>query len=143
MVGDVVFLLTRISQVRKTLQFEVEVDLKNDQECVIDQRKDKTSPKPMKSYVDQRHQNLKFNIGDKVFIKVAIFKHVRRFNKKGKLAPKYIGPYEIVERMCKVAYRLALLVTIECTYDVFHVLLLHKHTSDPSHVSRTKDVQLS
>ena len=61
-----------------------------------------------KSYADVRRRKLEFNVGDKVFLKIAPMKGVMRFGKKGKLSPRYIGPYEILERIGKVAYRLAL-----------------------------------
>lgn len=86
---------------------------------------------------------MKFSVGDKVFIRVAPFKHMMRFGRKGKSAHKYIGPYEIVERVDKVAYRLALPTSIDCIHDVFHVSLLCKYIGDPFHVLKTERTQLS
>lgn len=78
-----------------------------------------------KSYIDQRHRDLEFSMGDKVFINVAPFKHMIRFRKKGKLALRYIDPYEIVGRVGRVAYRLTLLTSMERIHEVFHVSSLH------------------
>ena len=61
-----------------------------------------------KSYADKRRKPLEFNVGDHVMLKVAPWKGVVRFGKKGKLAPRFVGPFEITERIGKVAYRLRL-----------------------------------
>ena len=61
-----------------------------------------------KSYVDQHRREMEYNVGDKVFLRVSPWKGVLRFGKKGKLSPRYIGPYEIVARIGPLAYRLAL-----------------------------------
>ncbi|KAA0047145.1 pol protein [Cucumis melo var. makuwa] len=67
-----------------------------------------TAQSRQKSYADVRRKDLKFYVGDKVFLKVALMKGVLRFEKKGKLSPCFIGPFEILERIGPVAYRLAL-----------------------------------
>ena len=51
-----------------------------------------------KSYVDNRHRELEFDVGDHVFLKISPFKRVMRFGKRGKLSPRYIGPFEILRR---------------------------------------------
>ncbi|GKF46458.1 putative reverse transcriptase domain-containing protein, partial [Tanacetum coccineum] len=58
-----------------------------------------------KSYVDKRRRPLEFEVGDKVMLKVAPWKGVMRFGKRGKLNPRYIGPFQIIERIGPVAYR--------------------------------------
>ncbi|TYK26797.1 pol protein [Cucumis melo var. makuwa] len=70
----------------------------------------------------------------KVFLKVAPMKGVLRFEKKWKLSPRFVGPFEILERIGLVAYRLALLPSLLAVHDVFHVSMLRKYMSDPSHV---------
>ena len=68
------------------------------------------------------HQrNLEFVEGNKVFLRVAPMKGVTRFGKKGKLNPRYIGPFEILERVGSVAYHLALPPGLANIHDVFHV----------------------
>ena len=59
---------------------------------------------------------------------------VVRFEKRGKLAPRYIGPFEVLERVGTVAYRLALPPSLSGVHEVFHVSMLRKYTPDPTHV---------
>jgi hypothetical protein len=95
-----------------------------------------------KSYADMHRRNLEFAEGDKVFLKVAPMKGVTRFGKKGKLNPPYIGPFEILERVGPVAYRLTLPPEFVNIHDVFHILMLRKYIPDPSHVIRYELLQL-
>ena len=67
---------------------------------------------------------------------------VTRFGIKGKLAPRYVGPFEIVEKIGEVAYYLNLPPQLGHVHDVFHVSMLKKHTSDPSHVLPYIDIPL-
>lgn len=85
---------------------------------------------------------MKFAIGNKVFMKITTYRHVMRFGRKSKLALRLVGPYEILEHIGKVTYKLALLVSIDKKYNVFYVLLLHKHIRDPTQVLKVKDVKL-
>ena len=87
-----------------------------------------------KSYTDRRHRPLEFEVGDHVFWKVMLKRGVVRFSKRGKLAPRYIGPFEILERVGTVAYRLALPSSLSGVHEVFHVSMLQKYTPDPIHV---------
>jgi hypothetical protein len=73
-------------------------------------------------------------VGDKVFFKVASWKGIIRFRVKGKLTPRYIGPFEIKERIGLVAYRLELPIYLDKIHNVFHVSLLRKAKIDPSRV---------
>ncbi|KAA0061356.1 reverse transcriptase [Cucumis melo var. makuwa] len=77
-----------------------------------------------KSYVDEQRKDLEFDVGDIVFLKVAPMKGVLRFEKKGNLSPRFVGPFEILERLGPVAYRLALPPSFSAVYDVFHVSML-------------------
>ena len=61
-------------------------------------------------------------------------RRVVRFGKRGKLSPRFIGPFEILERIGIVAYRLALPPNMSCVHEVFHVSMLWKYTPDPAHV---------
>ena len=87
-----------------------------------------------KSYADVRRKDLKFDVGEKVFLKVAPMKGVMRFEKKGKLSPRFVGPFEILERVGVVAYRLALPPSLSVVHNVFHVSMLRKYVADTSHV---------
>ena len=66
-----------------------------------------------------------------------------RFGNKGKLSPRYIRPYEIVEKIRPLAYRLALPPELARIHDVFHVSMLRKYRSDPSHVLKESEVKIS
>ena len=79
-----------------------------------------------KSYADKRRRSLTFNKGDFVYLKVSPMKGVTRFGVKGKLAPRYIGPFQILKRYGKVAYRLKLPEHLSAVHDVFHVSQLKK-----------------
>ncbi|GJU30372.1 putative reverse transcriptase domain-containing protein [Tanacetum coccineum] len=86
----------------------------------------KTARSRQKSYADKRRKPLEFKVGDRVLLKVSPWKGVVRFGKKGKLAPRYVGPFEIVECVGPVAYRLKLPQELSCIYDTFHVSNLKK-----------------
>ncbi|KAG8473291.1 hypothetical protein CXB51_035413 [Gossypium anomalum] len=87
-----------------------------------------------KSYADLKRRDIEFNVGDRIFLKVSPWKKVLRFGRKGKLSPRFIGPYEIIERIGPVAYRLALPPELEKIHNVFHVSMLRRYRSNPSHV---------
>ncbi|KAL5554209.1 hypothetical protein UlMin_041610 [Ulmus minor] len=69
-------------------------------------------------------------------------KGVMRFGKKGKLSPRYIGPFENLERIGKVAYRLALPPELSPVHNVFHVSMLRRYVSDPSHVLENEPIEV-
>ncbi|GKD57316.1 hypothetical protein Tco_1290703 [Tanacetum coccineum] len=87
-----------------------------------------------KSYADNRRKPLEFEVGDQVLLKVSPWKGVIRFGKKGKLAPRYVGPFEIIERIGLVAYHLKLPQELSSVYDAFHVSNLKKCLADPAHL---------
>ncbi|KAL0537580.1 hypothetical protein IC582_026561 [Cucumis melo] len=93
-----------------------------------------TAQSRQKSYADVRRKDLEFEVGDKVFLKVAPMRGVLRFERRGKLSPRFVGPFEILERIGPVAYRLVLPPSLSTVHDVFHVSMLRKYVSDPSHV---------
>nr|GEX29462.1 putative reverse transcriptase domain-containing protein [Tanacetum cinerariifolium] len=86
----------------------------------------KTTRSRQKSYDDKRRKPLEFKFGDRVLLKVSPWKGVVRFGKKGKLALWYVGPFEIMERVGQVAYRLKLPQELSCIHYTFHVLNLKK-----------------
>ncbi|KAK1423842.1 hypothetical protein QVD17_19151 [Tagetes erecta] len=79
-----------------------------------------------KSYADQRRKPLEFKVGDKVLLKVSPWKGMVRFGKRGKLSPRYIGPFEVISRVGPVAYRLQLPAELSNIHDTFHVSNLKK-----------------
>ncbi|GJW06191.1 putative reverse transcriptase domain-containing protein [Tanacetum coccineum] len=91
----------------------------------------KTARSRQKSNADKRRKPLEFKVGDRVLLKVFPWKGVVRFGKKGKLAPRYVGPFEIVECVGPVAYRLKLPQELSCVHDTFHVSNLKKSLAEP------------
>ncbi|GKB33942.1 putative reverse transcriptase domain-containing protein [Tanacetum coccineum] len=79
-----------------------------------------------KSYADSGRKMVEFNVGDRVLLKVSPWKGVMRFGKKGKLSPRYVGPFEVLERIGPVAYRLRLPDELVGVHDTFHVSNLKK-----------------
>ncbi|GKE76034.1 putative reverse transcriptase domain-containing protein, partial [Tanacetum coccineum] len=73
-----------------------------------------------KSHTDKRRKPLEFNVGDYVLLKVSPWKGVVRFGKKGKLAPRFVGPFEIIKKVGPIAYRLDLLEELDGVHDTFH-----------------------
>ncbi|KAD1917835.1 hypothetical protein E3N88_42138 [Mikania micrantha] len=95
-----------------------------------------------KSYADNRRKPLEFAIGDKVMLKVSPWKGVVRFGKKGKLAPRYVGPFEILDRIGPVAYKLQLPQELGGVHDTFHVSNLKKCLSDETLIIPLDEVRL-
>ncbi|GJV83617.1 reverse transcriptase domain-containing protein [Tanacetum coccineum] len=99
---------------------------------VLIKEKLKAARDRQKSYADNRRKPLEFEVGDRVMLKVSPWKGVIRFGKKGKLAPRYVGPFEILERVGPVAYRLRLPEELSGVHDTFHVSNLKKCLADAS-----------
>jgi hypothetical protein len=95
-----------------------------------------------KSYHDKRRKPLQFEVGDFVYLKVSPTKGVQRFGIKGKLAPRYIGPYEIIEACGPVAYKLKLAPKMSVIHNVFHVSQLKKCIRLPTEVITELDVEI-
>ena len=93
-----------------------------------------TAQSRQKSYADVRRRPLEFKVGDHVFLKVMPKRGVVRFDKQGKLSSRFIGPFEILERVGIVAYRLALPPNMSGVHEVFHVSMLQRYTPDPAHI---------
>nr|GEV98323.1 putative reverse transcriptase domain-containing protein [Tanacetum cinerariifolium] len=85
-----------------------------------------------KSYADNRRKPLEFEVGYKVLLNVSSWKGVMHFGKKRKLATRYVGPFEILERIGPVAYRLRLPEELSEVHDTFHVSNLKKSLADAS-----------
>ena len=96
-----------------------------------------------KSYADVRRRDLEFDVEDWVFLKVSPMKSVMRFGKKGKLSPRYVGPYKIIRRIGRVAYELDLPSELEAVHPVFHVSMLRKCIGDPSRITPIEDIHIA
>ncbi|GJX87919.1 hypothetical protein Tco_0339933 [Tanacetum coccineum] len=88
---------------------------------VLIKEKAQTGKRCQSCYVDNRYKPLEFEVEDRVMLKVSPWKGVIRFRKNGKLAPRYVGPFEILERVGPVAYRLRLPEELSGVHDTFHV----------------------
>ncbi|GKD99171.1 putative reverse transcriptase domain-containing protein [Tanacetum coccineum] len=86
----------------------------------------------LKSYADKRWKPLEFSVGDYVLLKVSPWKGVVRFGKKGKLAPRFFGPFEIIEKVGPVAYMLNFPEELDGVHDTFHASNLKKCLADPT-----------
>lgn len=87
-----------------------------------------------KVYADQKRKFGGFEPGDHVFLKVSPCKGVKRFGMKGKLSPRYVGPFDVIERVGEVAYRVALPPQLSHVHNVFHVSVPKGYKYHPFHV---------
>ena len=86
---------------------------------------------------------MEYEVGEKVCLRVLPWKGVIRFSRKGKLSPRYIGPYEILERIGPLAYRLALPPEMSQIHDVFHVSMLRRYRYDPTYILKNEEVEIT
>ncbi|XP_073019446.1 uncharacterized protein [Primulina eburnea] len=87
-----------------------------------------------KSWADLKRRPVEFNVGEKAYVKVSPMRGVVRFSKAGKLNPRYVGPFEILEKVGTLACRLALPPNMSRIHNVFHVSQLRRYVPDPSHI---------
>ena len=102
----------------------------------------KAAQSRQKSYANNRRRALQFAVNDKVFLKVSPTKGIQRFGVKGKLSPKFIGPFDVLRRIGEVAYELALPPSLAKVHNVFHVSQLRKYIHDPSHILAHEPLQI-
>ncbi|WMV52715.1 hypothetical protein MTR67_046100 [Solanum verrucosum] len=102
----------------------------------------RTAQSRHQSYADRRRRPLKFSVGDRVFLRVSPMKGVMRFGRRGKLSPRYIGPFEILRTVGEVTYELALPPAFSAIHPVFHVSMLRRYVRDESHVLQYDAVEL-
>ncbi|GJU45662.1 putative reverse transcriptase domain-containing protein [Tanacetum coccineum] len=85
-----------------------------------------------KSYADLKHKPMEFQVGDKVMLKVSPWKGVVHFGKRGKLNPRYVGPFKVLEKVGEVAYKLELPEELSRVHNTFHVSNMKKcHADEP------------
>ncbi|XP_028071252.1 uncharacterized protein LOC114273648 [Camellia sinensis] len=94
----------------------------------------KTAQSRQKSYEDNRRRDSEFEAGNHVFVKVTPIKGHPRFRKKSKLTHRYVGPFQVLEKVGSVGYRVALPPSLSQVHNVFHVSMLRSYLPDPSHV---------
>ncbi|KAJ9547756.1 hypothetical protein OSB04_020299 [Centaurea solstitialis] len=102
----------------------------------------RTAQSRQKSYADRRRSDLEFQVGDRVLLKVSPWKGVIRFRKRGKLGPRYIGPFTVLARIGKVAYRLELPAVLGQIHSTFHVSQLRKCLADETAHIPLDDIQV-
>ena len=95
-----------------------------------------------KSYANLKRREIEYEVGNKVFLKVSPWRKILRFGQRGKLSPRFIGPYEIQERIGPVAYRLTLPPELAKLHDVFHVSMLRRYRSDELHILPVQEIQV-
>ena len=89
-----------------------------------------------------KRKDIEYEVENKVFLKVSPWRKILQFGKKGKPSPRFIGPYEILERIGPVAYRLALLLELAKLHNVFHVSMLRRYRYDEYHILPIQDIQV-
>ncbi|XP_073153702.1 uncharacterized protein [Henckelia pumila] len=105
-------------------------------------RRIKTTQDRQTSYANTKRRPLYFEAGEHVFLRVLPFRKMMRFGLKGKLAPRFIGPFEMLEKVGDVAYSLALPPYLSSIHNVFHMSLLCQYVADESHILHPMEVQL-
>ncbi|XP_070036773.1 uncharacterized protein [Nicotiana tomentosiformis] len=103
----------------------------------------RTAQSRQNSYADVRRRDLEFDVEDWVFLKVSPMKGVMRFGNKGKLSPRYVGPYKIIRRIGRVAYELDLPLELQAVHPVFHVSMLWKCIGDHSLITPIEDIHIA
>ncbi|KAK8958304.1 hypothetical protein KSP40_PGU004152 [Platanthera guangdongensis] len=93
-------------------------------------------------YYNAKHRNAEFAVGDWVYLKIKPFKGVSRVRRLKKLNPRYLGPFEVLERIGEAAYRLRLSVELSGLHDVFHISVLRKAVQEPSQVIAVDQVPI-
>jgi hypothetical protein len=100
----------------------------------------KAAQSRQKSYADSKRRGLTLNIGEYVYLRVTPLKGMQRFHVKGKLAPRYIGPFKILDRRGEVSYKLELPAELADFHDVFHISLLRRCLQVPDKPETFKNI---
>jgi len=102
----------------------------------------KAAQSRQKSYAVKKCRPLMFEVGDHVYLRVSPMKGVQRFGVRGKLAPRYVGPFSIIERCGPVAYRVELPSYLSAVHNIFHVSQLRKCLRVPTEIVDMENLQL-
>ena len=100
------------------------------------------SQSPQKSFSDAKRRDVEFYVSDFVFLRVSPMRGVKRFRAKGKWSPRFICPFEVLDRVGAVYYRIAIPPSLSVLHNVFHVSMLRKYVSDPTHVLSYEGLEL-
>ena len=112
------------------------------EQVIIIQSHLKAAQSRQKAYTNKRRRPLEFEVGDYVYLKVSPMRGVHRFSVHGKLAPRYVGPYKVLEQCGLVAYHLQLLDILSAVRDVFHVSQLKKYLWVPDEAVEIEGIPL-
>jgi len=114
------------SETNESQIFGPEILKEAEQQVQIIRENMRTAQSRQKSYADTRHTKLEFEAGDYVYLKVSPIRGLHRFKVKGKLSPRYIGPFQVLERRGEVAYQLEFPARLSDVHNVFHISQLKK-----------------
>ena len=128
------------SQTGERKIFGPELVIEAEEKAKIIQANLRAAQSRQKSYFDKPRKPLKFNAGDHVYLRVSPTRGVQCFEVKGKLAPCYVGPYEIIEECGPVAYRLRLPSRLAAIHDVFHISQLKKCVRVPTKIIDQQEI---
>jgi hypothetical protein len=120
------------SETRESQVFGLDIIKEAEEQVQLIRNRLKAAQSRQKSYADSRRRPLTFQVGDFVYLRVTPLKGMQRFHVKGKLAPRYIGPYKILECRGKMSYKLELSPKLSEFHDVFHVSQLRKCLQAPN-----------
>ncbi|XP_012458241.1 uncharacterized protein LOC105779033 [Gossypium raimondii] len=95
-----------------------------------------------KSYTGLKRHEIEYSVGHFIFLKVLPWKKVLKFGRKGKLSSRSIGPYHILKRVGPVAYQLELPPVLDRIHDVFHVSILKRYCSNPTHIVPVEEIEV-
>ena len=113
-----------------------------EEQVQIIQKNLKAAQSRQKSYADKRRRPLIFEVGDHVYLQVSPMKGVQRFGVRGKLAPRYVGPFSIIERCGLVAYRVEHPPHLSAVHNIFHISQLKKCLHVPTEIVDIESLQL-
>jgi hypothetical protein len=114
------------SQTRESQLFGTNIVKEAERQVQIIRENLRTAQSRQKSYADGKRRDVVFQEGDYVYLKVSQIRGLRRFKVKGKLSPRFLGPFKILERVGEVAYRLELPNQLSDVHDVFHISQLER-----------------